>query len=140
MLGCFHIIDEIVAVTSSRDEFTSTDSILIDLLTTLFVDSAKTYCYDVFSPLFITGYSLCCYIQRCASRNTVVSKYGVLAFFVDNVIDLYTTFLCNSLSSKVVRFQVMYSIEGIVAVVTFKDKLLGTSRYRNIAFSMILID
>jgi len=53
VLGCFHIIDEILAVTSSSDEFTSTDSILIDLLTTLFVDSADTYCYRVLSHLFV---------------------------------------------------------------------------------------
>jgi len=32
VLGYFHIIDEILAVTSSSDDFTSTDSILIDLL------------------------------------------------------------------------------------------------------------
>ena len=31
VLGCFHIIDEILEVTSSSDEFTSKDSILIDL-------------------------------------------------------------------------------------------------------------
>ena len=32
VLGCFHIINEFLAVTSSSDEFTSIDSILIDLL------------------------------------------------------------------------------------------------------------
>jgi hypothetical protein len=53
VLGCFHIIDEILAVTSSSDEFTSTDSILIDFLTTLFVDNGESYCYRVLSHLFV---------------------------------------------------------------------------------------
>ena len=41
VFGFFYIIDEILAVNSSSDEFTSTDPIMIDLLTTLFADSAE---------------------------------------------------------------------------------------------------
>ena len=70
----------------------------------------------------------------------MVSRYDVLIFLVDNLNNLYTTFLCNSLSIEFASFLVMYSIKGIVAVVISKDGLLRTSRCRDIAFSTILID
>ena len=89
---------------------------MIDLCTTLF----KVTC-SLKDTVFVG-------ISKDELLGTLWCRDMVFSFFlVDNVIDLYTTFLCNSLGIKFCGFSVMYSIEGIVAVVISKDELLGTS-------------